>query len=295
MEEVQNTMRATQGRKLALRDARALERFAKHPQLADSNFLVANDPDHGIGEDGAPIPLSKLSGSGMSGGEAGLQRIIGKGKGKKMMMEGGSNGMMEGGAKHEGKMFGKQMKDTHGKDSSAKFLESAVGKDLMMKMGAMKGGAFSKEFREGFMEAMKDEDEALSYRGKRGKGKDSETPGGDGLEVSHARMMSSRFGNRGAAISGQDVPAGGLAPVAYGNAPQAPASFQRNSVGMGRAAELKGKGKLEIEVKHGDEMMEGGAKKKRQPSARNIAISKLMRGKGMSLAEASRHIKEHGM
>jgi len=299
MEEVQNTMRATQGRKLALRDARALERFAKHPQLADSNFIVPMDPDHGIGEDGAPIPLSQLKGSGMSGGEAGLQRIIGKGKGKKMMMEGASNGMMEGGAMHEGKMFGKQMKDTHGKDSSAKFLESAVGKDLMMKMGTMKGGAFSKEFRKGFMEAMKDEDEALSYSAKRGKGKDmmyGETPGGDGLEVSHARMMSSRFGNRGAALSGQDVPVGGLAPVAYGNAPQAPASFQRNSVGMGRAAAMKGMGKLEIEVKHGDEMMEGGAmKKKRQPSARNIAISKLMRGKGMTLAEASRYIKEHGM
>jgi hypothetical protein len=299
MEEIQNTMRATQGRKLALRDARALERFAKNPQLGDSNFLIPTDPDHGIGEDGAPIPVSQLRGGTMSGGDAGLQRIIGKGKGKKMMMDAGSNGMMEGGAMHEGKMFGKQIKGVHGGASAAKFLESGIGKELMMKMGQMKGGAFSKEFREGFMEAMNDEDEALSYSAKRGKGKGMMpeiTPGGDGREVAHARMMSARFGNRGAAMGGQDVPVDGISPVAYGNAPQAPASFQRNTVGMGRAATMEGCGKLQIEVKHGDEMMKGGAmKKKRQPSARNIAISKLMRGGGMSLAEDSRHIKEHGM
>lgn len=304
MEEIQNTMRATQGRKLALRDARALERFAKNPQLGNSNFIIPTNPDHGIGEDGAPIPLSQLSG----GGEAGLRRIIGKGKGKKM--EGASNGMMEGcgmegGAMHEGKMFGKQMKTAHGGASAAKFMESPIGKELLMKMSQMKGGAFCAEFKGGFMDAMKDEDELVSYSAKRGKGKgmmSQDTPGGDGREVSHARMLSASFGNRGAAIGGQDVPKGGLSPIAYGSPPQAPASFQRNTVGMGRAAAMKGAGKLQVEINHGDEMMEGGImkkggamKKKRQPSARNIAISKLMKGRGMTLAEASRHIKEHGM
>ncbi len=315
MEEIQNTMRATQSRKLALRDARAMERFAKNPQLADSNMIVPTAPNEGIGEAGEAVPIS-------GGGAAGLARMVGKGRKGKMMMEGASNGVMEGGGKHEGSRFGKSLKEAHGGASAAKFMESAPGREMMMKMAQLKGGAFSKEFREGFMEAMKDEDEGMAMKRGRGKaslggvyGAGEYTPGGDGREVAHAKMMSARLGERGAALGGQDVPMAGMAPVAYGNAPQAPASFQRNTVGMGRASAMKGMGKLEIEVKHGD-MMKGGArtggartggaakacvsgameggKKKRMPSARNQAISRLMKEKGMSLGEASRHVKEHG-
>lgn len=289
-------MRATQSRKLALRDARAMERFAKHPQLADSNMIVPQSPDTGLGEAGEPV---RLSGGGMEG----LARMVGKGKGKKADMMGcGSNGMMEGAGKHEGMRFGKSLKDTHGGASASHFMASAPGREMMKKMMELKGGAFSKEFREGFMEAMKDEDEALAYKGKRGRGKASlggvygagrseYTPGGDGREVAHASMMTASFGNRGSALGGQDVPIRGMAPVAYGNVPQAPASFQRNTVGMGRA----GSGELELEIKHSG--MEGGAmmKKKRMASARNVAIGRLMKEKKMSLAEASRYIKEHGM
>ena len=299
MEEVQNTMRATQSRKLALRDARAMERFAKHPQLADSNMIVPTDPDHGLGEAGEPVPIS-------GGGAAGLARMVGKGR-KGKMMEGASNGVMEGGGKHEGSRFGKSLKEAHGGASAAKFMESAPGREMMMKMAQLKGGAFSKEFREGFMEAMKDEDEALSY--KKGKGKASlggvygggeYTPGGDGREVAHAKMMSARMGERGAALGGQDVPMAGMAPVAYGNAPQAPASFQRNTVGMGRAGAMEGGARTGGARTGGvakacvEGAMEGGAKKKRMPSARNQAISRLMKEKGMSLGEASRYVKEHG-
>jgi hypothetical protein len=290
MEEIQNTMRATQARKLAMRDARAMERFAKNPQLADSNMLIPQAPNEGIGEAGEPVPIH-------GGGMAGLARMVGKGR-KGKMMDGASNGVMEGAGRHEGSRFGKSIKEAHGQASAAKFMESAPGREMMMKMTQLKGGAFSKDFREGFMEAMKDEGEAMTM--KRGKGKASlggvygageYTPGGDGREVAHAKMMSASFGNRGAAISGQDVPMGGLAPVAYGNAPQAPASFERNTVGMGRHVGMRG-GASKACV---DAAMEGGAKKKRMPSARNQAISRLMKEKGMSLAEASRHIKEHGM
>jgi len=217
-------------------------------------------------------------------------------------------------------MFGKAMKDNHGGASAAKFLESPMGKDMMVKMMAMKGGAFSKEFREGFMGAMKDE---LSH-GKKGGAKAASlglTPGGDGREVSHAKMLSARFGQAGAALGGQDVPMAGISPVAYGNPPQAPVSFQRNTVGMGRTGMMMGAGQLDIAINHGGmlgekgkgtrkAMMEGGGqldiainhggmegcgKKKRMPSARNQAVAKLMREKKMTLAEASRHIKEHGM
>ena len=54
-----------------------------------------------------------------------------------------------------------------------------------------------------------------------------------GLEVSHAYMTPARMGLPGSGLGGQDVPPGGQAPMAYGSAPQAPASFQRNSVGIG--------------------------------------------------------------
>jgi hypothetical protein len=73
-----------------------------------------------------------------------------------------------------------------------------------------------------------------------------------------------------------------VAPVAYGNAPQAPASFRRNTVGMGKP-----------DTKCG---MTGGAKVKapRKPSARGAMISKLMKGSGMTLGQASKYIKENG-
>jgi len=72
-----------------------------------------------------------------------------------------------------------------------------------------------------------------------------------------------------------------------------------------RTGAYEGKGKLLI--KHlpdgeGEEMMVGSGKKKRRPAGPNDArrrrgamVSKLMKEQGMSLAEASRHIKEHGM
>ncbi len=54
-----------------------------------------------------------------------------------------------------------------------------------------------------------------------------------GLEVTHAMMSPVRAGLAGQANGGQDVPPGGIAPRAYGSAPQAPASFARNSVMLG--------------------------------------------------------------
>lgn len=72
-----------------------------------------------------------------------------------------------------------------------------------------------------------------------------------------------------------------------------------------RTGKYEGKGKLLI--KHlpdgaGEEMMLGSGKKKRRPAGpddarrkRGAMVSKLMKEQGMTLAEASRHIKEHGM
>jgi hypothetical protein len=72
-----------------------------------------------------------------------------------------------------------------------------------------------------------------------------------------------------------------------------------------RTGRYEGKGKLLI--KHlpdgeGEEMMVGSGKKKRRPAGpddarrkRGAMVSKLMKEQGMTLAEASRHIKQHGM
>jgi len=80
--------------------------------------------------------------------------------------------------------------------------------------------------------------------------------------------------------------------------------FEAVSGGV-RTGRYEGKGKLLIQhLPHGEgeEMVVGGGKKKRRPAGpddarrkRGQMVSKLMKEKGMTLAEASRHIKEHGM
>lgn len=146
-----------------------------------------------------------------------------------------------------------------------------------------------------------------------------------GIQVSHASMTPAKMGLPGQALGGQDVPTGGLAPLAYGSAPQAPATFQRNSVSLGSKGLLPsaavGNGRKrkahdapsvhstmnEMEggvvlgrPGHGvykgvastvapAPAMAGGARAKR-----GAAVSKLMKEKGMTLGEASKYVKEHG-
>jgi hypothetical protein len=144
-----------------------------------------------------------------------------------------------------------------------------------------------------------------------------------GVQVSHAYMTPAKMGLPGSGLGGQDVPPGGQAPMAYGSAPQAPANFQRNSVGIGSQGLLPsaqtGNGRKRTAHKapsvHSTmNEMEGGAVLGRpghgvykglsqavaQPMAggarakRGQAISKCMKEKGMTLGEASKYIKEHG-
>lgn len=152
-----------------------------------------------------------------------------------------------------------------------------------------------------------------------------------GVEVQHARMTPARVGLPGSGLGGQDVPPGGMSPMAYGTAPQAPPTFQRNSVDVGSSGLLpsaqvgsgrKGKKHSTQSVHHTlNEELEGGkaggkaARNVRgvydgvEPAtaitntvvkggaraARGAAISKLMREKKMSLPEASKYLKEHPM
>jgi len=106
-------------------------------------------------------------------------------------------------------------------------------------------------------------------------------------------MGTGRYEGQGHAIGGAAVPSFGVSQFRGGAEPR-----PRNKV-LGEALKMKMEGG-EKEPKH--TLMDhiahpkkGFGKPKRAPSARNAAISKLMREKGMTLGEASKHIKEHGM
>lgn len=264
MEEVQNEMRANSGKKFALASARAGERAAKAPQLMDNSQLEPTNPK------GMP-----------SGGanDAGLRRVIGrkKGAGRKGTMprldisekeSDVSSDEEEGGARHQGRMMAEHLAKMH-------------------------GAGFAKRFLRGAM--------------RHGGAKQIETP--MGFQVAHAQSDMGQ------------VPPGGRPAMAYGSPPQAPASFARNSVGMGmpepsmKAAKMRAKsmkggsngrmvGAGVLRIEHGGA---AGITSTNLPSAqigngmaggkravRGAAISKLMKEHGMTLGEASRHLKEHG-
>jgi hypothetical protein len=259
MEQVQNDLRRAQGAKNELAERRALEKSMQRPQLMEYN--------------NEPVPTEPQP---RSGGAAGLARVVGAGRKKKAMamkkameMEKESESeseKMEGGAYSQGRMLGEHIKKLHGEG----FLGDLVkGISSLFGMGAAGGG--------------------MAGAGRAGGG----MAGGKTYQVAHAMMSPAMDGLAGQALGGQDVPPGGVAPVAYGNVPQAPKSFQRNSVGMGRAGGgMAGAGTLHIT--HSGMGAAGGEKKKRAPSQRGQMISRLMKEKGMSLGEASKYIKEHG-
>ena len=246
-------MRDNQGKRLALADRRATELALKHPQLMDDNQLE-------------PIKAERKRGGGM----AGLARVVG-GR-KKKVEESESDEELEGGAKH-GKKFARHLLENNGKEFVEQFLKGYHS--------AMKGGS------DGLI---------MDNKTKARMGRMKQTGGAlppAGLEVEHALMSPAKVGLPGASLGGQDVPPNGLAPVAYGSAPQAPASFKRNTVGLGAQYPLPsaqvgtGRKKKAVVIEEAT-VVKGGAR-----AQRGAAISKLMKEKGMTLGEASRYLKEH--
>lgn len=274
MEEIQNEMRANSGKKFALARARAAEKSAKHPQLMDNNQLE-------------PTDTKAMSG----GGDAGMKRLIGRKKGcgkavgcgkqpKLMVSEMDSEASSdeeEGGARHQGRMLAEHIQKLHGAGFAKRFLRGA---------------------------------------GRCGGAKEIEQPMGN-------QVIS--------AVAQSQVPPGGRAALAYGSAPQAPASFARNSVGMGQggahlmpdgsimagkpckvARGMRGAGSNgrmigagQLTIHHDGAGMEttstnlpsaqiGNGMCGGKRAIRGAAISKLMKEHGMTLGEASRHLKEHG-
>lgn len=272
MEQRQNENRVAASKRHLLAEARALELEAKHPQIS-------------IGD---PSPKPSEAQPMVGGGDAGLARVVGRGRRKKAAAapsprspspEMEEEGELSGGARH-GKMLAEHLREMH-------------------------GAGFLDDFAKGFMSVIKPVASIASFipgpigavgkvvSGALGGAKPRKMRGGAGYAVEHSMMSPTSVGMPGSAAGGQDVPPGGIAPVAYGNVPQAPASFKRNTVGMGRAgggraggAAPAGAGNLHI-------VHEGMGKPKRA-SARGQMVSKLMKEKGMTLGEASRYIKEHG-
>jgi hypothetical protein len=348
MEEVLNTMRATQSKKSALGKSRAMEIQLQSPQLMDPNVLepTTDDVIHGKG-----------------GGDAGMRRIVGNGKrGRPRKMAGASNGVMAGGAMSNAKDMGakiaEQLTSLHGKDFADQFHSGLMEK---LKGGAeMRGGFWgalaslalplignlfgsgqmTKQAHDELMKLFDEKKGGMRLLGMPGHGTfqggaKMKTGGAgpisappSGLEVSHAMMSPAQQGLQGQALGGQDVPPGGLAPVAYGNVPQAPASFKRNAVGMGRpsgagkkmacggAVTQKGREdeKLGMEMKGLKDKVAMVVARKKAPvggaccntctggvasgagkksSARGQMISKIMKSKGMTLGQASKYLKEN--
>lgn len=283
MEQQRKGLAVAAAAKRELAAARALELEAKHPQLS----VYENEVEH-------------ISPVAVGGGAAGIARVVGAGKKKraakvtkamkKAEMESESEGEemegkeMAGGAHKQGKMLAEHLEKLHGAGwltdfakglmSGVKTLGSVVSNipGPVGMIGSLAKGAIEHGERMG---------EEAAQQMPRGRGRPKKVAmmgmmkGGDN-QIAHAPM--SHIGQPGSGTGGQDVPPGGMAPFAYGNVPQAPASFQRNTVGMGASGGAK-------------KVSKGG---KRAPSARNVAIGKLIREKGMTLAQASAHYKAHG-
>ena len=252
-------MRMNSGKKFSMARSRAVEKAMKHPQLMDDNQLE-------------PTAAGQLP---TGGGDAGLRRVVGRGRPRKMkemkVPDNSEEGeYLEGGAKHQGRLLAKHLMELH-------------------------GGAYMRALRDG----MRSESPA--------RGGDM---CGSGAPMESGKRVNNPMGREVESAVGLRRPPNALSSRVYGNPPQAPENFERNMVGEGkpmsmkarkmREADMQGAGVLRIE--HGGGMnaqVDGTGSNGRvvgcgKRSARGQAIAKLMREKGMSLPEASKYLKQHG-
>ena len=320
MEQIQNELRRAGYAKKELAQHRAMELQAKHPQLAEYD----NEPEP------TEAPMRG------SGGEAGLARLVGKGRRRKA---GGTNGVMKQmkgdgvisdlnipivsgiarifglgkGRKGKKKSMEEAEMSSDSESEKGEKLEGGArhqGKMLGEHLMKLHGAGFFDDFAKGFMSVIKPVAGIASMmpgtigtvgrvasgilgngQPKRGRGRPRKMCGGNaphastGNAIEHAEMAPAYSSLPGAGLGGADVPPNGIAPMAYGNVPQAPASFKRNTVGMGRPRKALGADG------HG---MAPAPKMAGGRSARGQMISKLMKEKGLTLGQASKWLKEHG-
>jgi hypothetical protein len=192
-----------------------------------------------------------------------------------------------------------------GEDADAKEEGRKFARHLMEAQGA----DFLKKFHEGLMEFCEENMEL-----ERGRGV---------LRIEHG-VEGGRIVPPGKCMTGgRVIPPGGISAKAYGNPPQAPASFERNGVMLDVAAEQsapvrRGRGKRDdgaVSQTVSPRGLSGKAMPGTGPGAvplplaepptipimrggkrsdRANMVSFLMKQKGMSLGEASKHIKAKG-
>lgn len=302
MEEVQQEMRNARKALLAKADARALEHLSKKPQLVIDNQLAPSAPD--------------ATGVKSGGGSAGLARVVGSGK--------------------RGKKAKKAMEECDECEDSDEEMSGAgkQGRMLREHIEKIHGGAFLSKFLKGLSGDMRRDAPSLIQHKTVGQSVEgsgfisdlgipivSNLAGIFGLGKGEKKMKG--CGLRGKQIQGGEV--GVLPPpdITYGNPPQAPASFERNTVGMGKKVCMPKKkyvkehqkligmlneGSKKMASEANEQAMEmkqrgmgragaggySGAGASDARKRRGQAVSRLMKEKGMSLGEASKYIKEHG-
>jgi hypothetical protein len=268
MEEIQNEMRVNQSAKNAMRDVRAMERMAQRKNYTKHNPALKPQDPTGMPPSGSN--LKKLNGLGKGGAnEAGLQRVIGAGRKKKC------GGYVPGSNAINNAAGGGKGEESDSSDEEMEGGRKYMGKMLAKHLMEMHGGRYMQKFLKGM----------------------------GGIQIGHAQQSPALMGQAGSALGGQDVPPGGVAAVAYGNPPQAPASFKRNTVGEGmgkggahamaqHCPQPSGAGKLTI--MHGEGAAAEGGRRKNpgRVNPRGQLIAKMMREHGISLGEASRMLKQ---
>jgi hypothetical protein len=297
MQQLQDKMEIARPRLSKMADARAMELLAQHPQTLGPR----------VG------PASEVAEQVTGGMSARLARVAGK--------KGGTNGRMTS-------MFGSGKNDR----AVVEELMAAHEKDGKLDGGfiggllsALSPSAMSKMYGNGCC------DGAMVGSGapvepavlKKARAKKAMT-GGAGMYAETAQRQNAPAAARVPA-SGATVAPGAVAPVSQMGAPEAPASFARNTVGMGRkkATHTMPDGTVMPGATHGG-MKPAETRPKTPPkqikknvlpeviappalvmkdkkpkasggarSARGQKIAALMKGKGMTLGQASRHLKEN--
>jgi hypothetical protein len=309
--------------KRALASERAMEKAAQRPQMM--KFNGAMEPAPPAVCSGGAAGLARLVGQGRrkraakkeAGGSdgvmldgkgvisdlnipivSGIARIFGLGKESEMASDSESDKEMHGGAREQGKRLADHLSKLHGPEYAKEF-HSGMGYGEAKEMHGGFWGALAslaapligKLFGQGKMTKEAHDELMGMFEAQKGKPKLGRTRKMDGgsYKIGHAMMSPAEAGQPGGGPGGQNVPPGGLAPKTYGNPPQAPASFKRNTVGMGRA----GAGKLEITHHGGAGRAGAGAAGAGKRAARGAKISALMREHGMTLGQASKYLKEH--
>jgi len=284
MEQLQNNLRANQGLKMGLAARRGAELSDKHPQLDDSSLIVPTEV--------------QVRGGSM---EQRMARVVGagkKGKGKLTIHhEGsGSDTVMKGGAHSEGMLLAKHLEKLHGAGflsdffqgfksviqpvaNIASFLPGPLGIAGRVASGAL---GLADKLGVGSGQTM------LPGVTRKGRGRPKKMLcGGAGGGTTSAPPFGKQVEHN---VADSQLAPNVRPAVAYGNPPQAVVGFKRNTVGMGRPKNVCGS------AMNGSAMNGTGiaTKKTRAPSARGGMISKLMKEKGMTLGQASKHLKEHG-